>query len=98
MANEYQNGDQYLKSRLPADNNYGQNAATHSSSTRPGENVSSNFLPELRAKGGVADRTAANVQTNPNRPLGTIPTHNGMRNRNAESTSSIPPNGRPVKR
>jgi hypothetical protein len=43
-------GDQFLKSAMPADDGYAQNGYQGASSVTPGRNVSSNFLPELRAK------------------------------------------------
>lgn len=61
MADDFEDGDQFLRSRMPADNNYGQNGYLGSSSTRPGENVSSNFLPEAVAD--AAALRAENFQT-----------------------------------
>ena len=56
MASELiQQGDQYIGSHEKADNGYGQNGFQGSSSTRPGESVSSNFLPETRADAAALD-------------------------------------------
>jgi hypothetical protein len=44
-------GDQFIRSSEPADNGFGQNGYQGASSVKPGsKSVSSNFLPELRAK------------------------------------------------
>jgi hypothetical protein len=89
--------DEFIQSKMPADNNYGQNAATHASSTTLDKPVSSNFLPQT-SKDGIADRTRANVQANPNRPLGTIPVKEGMRNRVDTDPVHIGSPRRPVKK
>ena len=49
MSTSIKQGDQFIKSDLPAENSYGRNNYTGASSTTPGKDVSSGFLP----KGGA---------------------------------------------
>jgi hypothetical protein len=92
MANELEQGDEYIESKLPADNNYGQNGYTGASSTKPGEKVSSNFLPQTSTD-GLLDRTRSNVQAAPGRLDGpksaAIPVKEGHRRRNITDAVSI---------
>jgi hypothetical protein len=90
MGTELEQGDQFLKSKLPADNGYGQNGYTGASSVTPGNKVSSNFLPEQAANAPINSQTRE--------VTGSIAAHPSMRNRNAESKNTIPANGRPVKK
>jgi hypothetical protein len=82
-------GDEFISSHEKADNGYGQNGYVGSSSTPLGKPVSSNFLPELRAK------TPVNSQLNPDRangsPIAAHPFQKG-----AAKGPQVPPNNRPV--
>jgi hypothetical protein len=96
MANLLENGDEYLKSKLPADNNYGQNGCLNSSSTPLDKPVSSNFLPELRTD--LDKAKAVNVQAKAGRTTGAqYPAAHGTRNRLlVDNYPQVPGNNRPV--
>jgi hypothetical protein len=88
-----QQGDQFLKSAMPADDGYAQNGYQGASSVTPGKTVSSNFLPELRAK------TFENVQKR-SVSAEQYPAAVGTRNRLVTDTYAKVPTGnaRPVKK
>jgi hypothetical protein len=97
MATGMQNGDNFIKSNEdahPIDDSksgYGQNGFLGPSSDTKIGKTKSGFLPDPVA--------AINSQLNPTRVSGDpITAHAGMRNRNAESKTTIPANGRPVKK
>lgn len=60
MAEEAAPAEEFIQSKLPADNGYGQNGYRGASSDLPGENTSSNFLPKCSVDAG---RKAGDFQT-----------------------------------
>jgi hypothetical protein len=80
-------GDEFIRSAEKADNGYAQNGYVGSSSTPLNKPVSSNFLPELRAK------TPVNVQIRKldSKPIAAHPFQKG-----AAKGPQVPPNNRPV--
>jgi hypothetical protein len=78
-------GDQFIKSDMPADDGYSQNGYQGASSVTPGKTVSTNFLPELRAK------TPQNSQT---RTVDATPYK--AANKGASAGPKVPGNNRPV--
>jgi hypothetical protein len=96
MANGLIQGDQYIRSNEQANTDenvnstgYGQNGYLGPSSDTKIGKTKSGFLP-----GAVPPVNSQTRQVNAD----PIAAAHGMRNRNAESASSIPANGRPVKK
>jgi hypothetical protein len=91
MANLMQDGGQFIESKEPANNGYGQNGFQKASSDLPGnKKTTSGFLPEV-----TLPATDDNWQTRKVK-ADAYATHPGMAPR--KSASTIPSNGRPVTR
>jgi hypothetical protein len=95
MANEIEQGDQFIKSNEKADAGYGRNGYNGASSDCPGKRTTTGFAPEL----DISDKLAA-VQADQwqKRKVSAEPIAPAYGHRGAAPGPKVPSNGRPVTR